>query len=96
MTNYQTNDWKWFLRDLESQLDQQMQPDGNEVEKYVAEKGPRSPVADKKKVDAPLQSQKVFPVAKTYGTFAESRSAGGCINGDDEEMPAVSSRALQK
>ena len=96
MSKYQTNDWKWFLRDLETQLDQQMQPDGNEVEKYAAEHGgPRSPVAEKKKGEPPPLPQKLSTVLpKSYGTFSESRStSSGCINGDEEEMPAVSMKA---
>lgn len=35
---YKTNDWQWFLLDIETQLEQQMQPDSNEVEKHLVEK----------------------------------------------------------
>lgn len=35
---YKTNDWQWFLLDIETQLTQQMQPDSNEVEKHLVEK----------------------------------------------------------
>lgn len=36
-SNFKTNDWQWFLQDIETQLESQMRPDQNEVEKYQVE-----------------------------------------------------------
>jgi hypothetical protein len=91
MSGYQTNDWKWFLRDLETQVDQHMQPDSNEVEKSAVAKGKTSP----QKLDPVVAPNAVVKaIARSYGTFTETRE--GCINADDEEMPVVPTKGGKK
>jgi hypothetical protein len=92
---FKTNDWQWFLQDIDAQLELQMHPDQNEIERHQVEKRAmkgESPVASQAN-NSPVPAGSERGKRTGYGTFFAEVSKAGTVNGgdDDEEMPILAS-----
>lgn len=92
---FKTSDWQWFLQDIDAQLELQMHPDQNEIEKHQAEKRAmkgESPLV-RQSNNSPTPAGSGRGKRSGYGTFFAEVSKAGTVNGgdEDEEMPILAS-----
>lgn len=95
---FKTSDWQWFLQDIDAQLELQMHPDQNEIERHQVQRRAmqgESPSARQPNESPANGSGKDLLGGKKragYGTFFDVARTG-TVNGgdDDEEMPILAS-----
>lgn len=81
---YTTSDWQWYLQDIATQIDQQMKPDANEVERFQASGHSRRNLGSGEGPPSSRQSD-AEPTMKLSPRRSKSKEEEGI------EMPAVAS-----
>jgi hypothetical protein len=103
-TSFKTSDWQWFLQDIDAQLELQMHPDQNEIERHQVEQ--RSLKGDAaRQGSSPTHGttgnskDRLVDKKRTgYGTFFDVAKTGTVNGGDaeDEEMPILASSVVKR